>query len=134
MAILILFSSFFTEPEYITLAPVFLGPTAGAIGAGLMILYRQRLHIGWVPLLIAASLWFIGASLLAFTGFAAFDVNEPSEFWSNLGFSLGLCLVPGILLAGMGIVLYWSDAARNRSQKAPDEATIVTDLKQNEQH
>lgn len=135
MAMLILFTSFYTEPEYVTLVPVFLGPTAGAIGAALMILYRQRLHIGWIPLLIAAFLWFVGASLLAFTGFAVFDVDEPSELLPNLGYSLGLCLAPGVILAGMGVLLYWSDAIRNRPnrpQKTPDEATIINDLKQDE--
>ena len=130
-ALLMLFSSVFTEPEYATLVPAMLGPCAGALGVMLMVYYRRRLGITPIPLIIAAVLWFFGASLLAFTGFAVFDYNEPAEFLPNIGYSLALCLVPGVFLAGMGVLLYWSDALRNRPKHTGYD-DYINDLKDDE--
>lgn len=122
LVLLLLLSALVSDPEYIMLVPVFVGPSAGAAGVILMTWFRHRLRIAWIPLFIASFLWFSGATLFAFTGFAALDFDEPSRFLPNLGYSLGLCLVPGVILAGMGVLMYWSDAVRNRPQHTDVEA------------
>jgi len=61
--------------------------------------------------------------------------EEPTEFVSNFGFSVGLCLVPGTFLALLGLLLYALEARRGRKtavSTAADSSNWLESIKETE--
>ena len=114
------FCSFFavvmavTDPgeNDLAMALLFFGLTLAGGGSIAMIAMRQRYKMGWPMLLVAVILWSIGAMAFAFGLMATLMVDEPNEFLSNLGYSVGLCIGPGAFLAVIGLFLFGYEAYR----------------------
>jgi predicted Ser/Thr protein kinase len=101
----------------IELAPVCLGITfAGFVGFLMVGLRNRRQPIsGW--LLAALVLWATGIFVMGFGGFSLLDPGDMGLV-ENAAFSAGLCLVPGLALAGLGLGAYFVDWRGGRKQYA----------------
>jgi hypothetical protein len=104
----------FAEPgeDNLAMALLFFGLTLAGGGSIAMIAMRQRYHMGWPMLLVAVILWSIGSMAFAFGLMGALMYDEPNQFLSNLGYSVGLCLGPGAFLAVIGLFLFGYEAYR----------------------
>lgn len=113
----------FTNPgeNNLAMALLFFGLTLAGGGSIIMIALRQRYHMGWPMLLVALLLWSIGAMMFAFGLMAALMYDEPNQFLSNLGFSVGLCMGPGLFLAAIGLFLFGYEAYRETGGVAEDD-------------
>lgn len=90
-----------------------------------MLWYRRQQGLGLVDGLLSLFLWSVGAGLLS-SGFTAmFIYDEPNQWERNFWFSLFLCLLPGLVTAGAGLLLYfWLDIESWFIQeKSPEEKT-----------
>jgi hypothetical protein len=108
----------------ITLAPIFFGLTLAGVGSMAMISMRQRYKMGWPLLLVSILLWSMGAAVFAFGLAATFMYDEPTEFLSNLGYSVGLCIAPGAFVAVVGLFIFGYEAWRETEgdvSVSPDE-------------
>lgn len=118
------------------LLPWFFGIVIGGGVSMGMVWLRSRWRVDWVPFAIAVTLWLVGATLFFFGGTAVFLYDEPAEFASNLGFSVGLCMAPGILFIVLSFLIYIYHARRNRSQdkslSSLDPAAWIDHLKEDE--
>jgi hypothetical protein len=108
------------------LAPFFFGLTLAGAGSMAMIAMRARYKMGWPLLLVALVLWSMGSAVFAFGLTATFMYDEPTEFASNLGYSVGLCIGPGAFLAVIGLFLFGYEAWRG-SKREDDEASDADD-------
>jgi uncharacterized membrane protein HdeD (DUF308 family) len=128
------FCSFFAgvmaiaEPgeDNLAMALLFFGLTLAGGGSIAMIAMRQRYKLGWPMLLVAVILWSIGAILFASGLMAALMYDEPNQFMSNLGYSVGLCIGPGGFLALIGLFLFGYEAYRETG-KGEDETEPTPD-------
>ncbi len=77
-----------------------------SVGSMVMLWFKQRANVDWVPLVAAISLWFTGLNVLGFGMTTVFMYKEPSEFLSNLGFSIIFCFTPGIFFTLLGLAVY----------------------------
>ncbi len=104
--------------------PPFLGLIiAAATSAGLLWLRRKaRLSSPWSALAVLP--WFSGLVILGMGGFAAATPGQQ-DMATNLGFTALFCLVPGGLLALLGLLLYGYDYRRTRHT---GQASIVPGL------
>lgn len=96
------------------LIPFLLGTAVALMITAGLVLFRRRRNIGGMYLLISMLLWLTGSAVFAFGLTAIFLYDEPTEFFSNLGYSVGLCLLPGAFLALLGLLLYALEAGRGR--------------------
>ena len=103
------------------LAPFFFGLTLAGVGSMAMIAMRQRYKMGWPMLLVAIVLWSMGSAVFAFGLTATFMYDEPTEFMSNLGYSVGLCIGPGAFLAVIGLFLFGYEAYRETGGDEEEE-------------
>ena len=96
-----------------------LGPLVGSLGAMAMIWLRNRVRPAKAMLVLAATLWMMGATLVGFGVFTAFVPGDRSVL-TNLGYSVALCLTPGArpVAAGTGNLLVQS-AAEQRRRREP---------------
>ncbi len=102
------------EPDkgLFVLAAICVGLMLAGVGSMVMVLLRQRYHMGWPLLVVSLLLWSIGAVVFSFGLAAIFLYDEPTEFLSNLGFSVGLCIAPGAFLAVIGLFVFGYEAWR----------------------
>ncbi len=104
-----------TENEtFYELVPTFAGLMVAGLGGALMTSLRRRYRMGWLALLVLLVIWLLGTALFFFGGTAVFFYDEPSQFVPNLGFALGMCIVPGGLLALLALGIYFLYAWRSR--------------------
>lgn len=110
------------EPDegLFVLAALFLGLVLAGVGSMGMVLLRQRYHMGWPLLVVGILLWSMGVVIFSFGLAAIFLYDEPTEFMSNLGFSVGLCMMPGAFLAMIGLFVFGYEA-RRETAVSPDE-------------
>ena len=115
----------FTNPgeNNLAIALLFFGLTLAGGGSIAMIAMRQRYHMGWPMLLVAVILWSIGAMTFAFGLMGALMYDEPTEFMSNLGYSVGLCIGPGAFLAVIGLFLFGYEAWRETGGDEEEETS-----------
>ena len=118
----------FTNPgeDNLAIALLFLGLTLAGGGSIAMIAMRQRYHMGWPMLLVAVVLWSMGSMAFAFGLMGALMYDEPNEFMSNLGYSVGLCIGPGGFLAVVGLFLFGYEAYRETGSDE-EEGVPTTD-------
>jgi hypothetical protein len=124
-------STFFLSPtdaagNFYDLAPFFFGLTLAGGGSAGMVAMRGRYQIAWPILLITITLWMIGALTFAFGLSAIFYYDEPADFTMNLGYVVGLCIGPGLLLAAIGQLLYGFEAWRGMKQRRGESQTAVS--------
>lgn len=113
------------EKTFYEIAPFFLGLTLAGGGSAAMVALRQRFKMGWPLLIVAIILWSMGSAVFAFGLMAAMLYDEPNEFASNLGYSVGLCIGPGLFLALIGLFVFGYEAWRETEGDAfvsPDES------------
>ncbi|MFO7682453.1 MAG: hypothetical protein R6X34_20640 [Chloroflexota bacterium] len=106
------------------LAPFFLGLTLAGVGSMAMVALRKRYKMGWPLLVVALILWSMGSAVFAFGLTATFMYDEPNDFISNLGYSVGLCIAPGAFLALIGLFVFGFEAWRETEGDvfvSPDE-------------
>ncbi len=111
--------------ENYALAPFFLGLTLAGVGSMAMVALRRRYKMGWPLLGVALILWSMGSAVFAFGLTATFTYDEPNDFISNLGYSVGLCIAPGAFLALIGLFVFGFEAWRETEQDdspLPDES------------
>lgn len=104
---------------------LFLSPIPiGLVGLA-MLWYRRQQGLGVVDGLLSLFLWSVGAGLIALGITFSFVYDEPNQWATNLGFALFLCLLPGLITAGLGLLLYfWLDIESWFIQeKSPEEKT-----------
>ena len=111
------------EPFY-DLAPFFLGLALAAGGGAMMFLARHHYRIAWPILLITVLLWMMGATIFGFGLSAVFYYEETADFSLNLGYVVGLCIGPGLLLAALGQLLYGFEAWRGLKQRREEETAV----------
>jgi hypothetical protein len=104
------------------LVPLFFGLVLAGGGSIAMVLGRRRFSLNWTLLLAATVLWSAGAIIFAFGLTAAMLYDEPNEFASNLGYSVGLCMAPGLFLALIGLFVFWVEARKGRKGDAGETA------------
>ncbi|MCB8988860.1 MAG: hypothetical protein H6661_14055 [Ardenticatenaceae bacterium] len=127
-----------TQTPFYDLAPFFLGLALAGGGAAIMTLVRSYFRIAGVILVITLALWLMGALIFAFGLSAIFYYDDTVDFTMNLGYVVGLCLGPGLLLATIGLLLYAFEAQRGLKQRreetslAADDATRQRALKRQE--
>jgi len=120
---------------YYELFPFFLGTAIALIVTTGLVLFGRRQNIGGLHLLISVLLWLAGSAVFAFGLTAILLYEEPTEFVSNFGFSVGLCLVPGTFLALLGLLLYALEARRGRKtavSTAADSSNWLESIKETE--
>jgi len=122
-----------TQAPFYDLAPFFLGLALAGGGVAVMGLARAYFRIAWLIVVITAVLWLMGTLLFAFGLSAIFYYDETADFAVNLGYVVGLCLGPGLLLAAIGLLLYLFEARRGRRQKREAAADWLHRLKSEEQ-
>lgn len=113
-----------TETFY-ELLPLLLGTSVALMITAGLVLFRRRQNIGGLHLLISVLLWLAGAVVFAFGLTAIFLYDESTGFFSNLGYSVGLCLLPGAILALLGLLLYVLEARRGgkTAVSSPDDSS-----------
>lgn len=100
--------------EMVGLLPFLAGVMLAAVGCCALVWWRRQANISSVPLIIAVILVFGGMTITSFGGMAIFLYDEPNEFNGNLTFALGICILPGLFLAGLGLLLYGREYLQNR--------------------
>lgn len=124
--------------RFYELIPTFVGVMVAGLGGVFMTSLRRRYRMGWLALTALLVVWLLGTALFFFGGTAVFFYEEPSQFTANLGFALGLCLVPGglliLLTLGLYLLFVWrsrrSAATPDLSETRPaDEAEWIQTLK-----
>lgn len=113
-----------TQEPFYDLAPFFLGLALAGGGGAAMFLARTYFRIAGPILLITTLLWTMGALVFAFGLSALFYYEETVDFTVNLGYVVGLCIGPGLLLAAIGQLLYGFEAWRGIKQRR-EEGTAV---------
>jgi hypothetical protein len=121
------------------IVPLLLGLMMAAAGCAVLVALRRRWGIPWVPLLVTLVLFGMGMAMVAFGGTAVFLYDEPNEFLPNLGWAVTLCLTPGMVLIGLGLLLYGYEARRRQKKSVgtdfssfPDPADWIQTLKDDE--
>lgn len=108
------------------LLPACLGSGVAGLGAMVLVALRQRLSVSWLATLGSLFLWITGSFLFSFGGSAIFLYEEPGEFIPFLTVSLGFCLVPGFIMAALGLILYWWNGyQREKAQQAATGQAVV---------
>jgi len=92
-----------------------LGPLVGSLGAMAMIWLRNRVRPAKAILVLAATLWMMGATLVGLGIFTAFLPGDRSVL-TNLGYSVALCLTPGAVLSLLGLGTFWYSQRRNSAE------------------
>jgi hypothetical protein len=106
-----------TEGTLLYMVPFFAAPILGCVGAAAMLLLRRPSGSSNWRVGSAMVLWFFGTWLAAFSVTALF-IPSDSTLLENLGFSIGLCLAPGLALTAAGLGVYWYDWQQNPAQTA----------------
>ena len=100
-----------------TFHPFLFGLVTASGGSAAMIVMRRRYLMPWPILLIAILLWTIGALTFAYGVTAALSIGEISGFNVNLGYTIGLCLGPGVLLMAIAHLLYGFEAGLGKKRE-----------------
>jgi hypothetical protein len=98
-----------------------LGPLVGSLGAMAMIWLRNRARPAKAPLALTSALWMIGATLTGFGLYTAFTPGDKSVL-TNLGYSIALCLTPGVFFSAMGLGTFWYSQRRKTAPGAESVA------------
>ncbi|MBK8985606.1 MAG: hypothetical protein IPM39_05930 [Chloroflexi bacterium] len=114
------------QAPFYDLGPFFFGLSLAAGGSAAMVAMRGRYQIVWPILLITIVLWMMGAVILSFGLSAVFYYDQRVDFDTNVGYVVGLCIGPGLLLAAIGQLLYGFEAWRGMKQRREGWYTAVS--------
>ncbi len=102
------------------LVPAFLGIGLACFVGILLVRLRGKTHVNPVVVLTTLGLWLVGSACFSLGVTAVLLNQEPSQFVSDLSFSFGLCIVPGLFLIGIAGLVYWADSYRHARHQAPN--------------
>lgn len=105
LGIVILLMTSLLNSENLRLAPLCLGPLAGAVGGLVMLCWRRRNSMGWrMPLGAIMAFWLAGLSML---GLGALTLLIPAHAASRAASPVPfLCLAPGAFLALLALAVW----------------------------
>lgn len=110
----------------LSMAPACLGIMVASLSSMAMIWFRPKPKPASAWLAMGLVLWFVGVNILGWGGFAALTPNEQSMV-TNLGFTLGLCFVPGGFLALLGLALYGYDYRQARQSRVQAHQAVAVE-------
>lgn len=85
------------------------GPLVASVSSLLLLWFRNKTKMPSALLALALVLWFLGANIIGFGLFAAFQPSSTHSSLENLGYSVALCDAPGLLMALIGLGLYFKE-------------------------
>jgi hypothetical protein len=97
--------------------PFLIGLAMASGGSAAMIVMRRRYLMPWPILIIATGLWTVGALAFAYGVTTTLFTGETSGFDANLGYTIGLCMGPGVLLMAIAHLLYGFEAGLGKKRE-----------------
>lgn len=97
--------------------PFLIGLVMAAGGSAAMIVMRRRYLMPWPILIIATMLWTVGTLAFAYGVSTAMFAGQTSGLNDNMGYTIGLCLGPGVLLMAIAHLLYGFEAGQGKKRE-----------------